>query len=114
MTHAFCLRAGAAMSVLCCVLMATPVFAQTGGRGGTVNGGDSLSPSGVGSPTGTPIITGPAEPQDESLAPAVANPPGTYGGMGPAPQESQPLQPGQKLDQACKDMSSNCPQVPPH
>jgi len=106
MTHASQPRIGALVSLAGCLLLATPVFAQTGGRGGSVNGGDSISPSGIGSPTSTPIISGPAEPQDESLAPQVANPPGTYGGMGP--------QPVQTPDQPCKDTpSSSCPHAPP-
>ena len=107
MTHASQPRIGAMISLVGCLLLATSAFAQVGGRGGTVNGGDSISPSGVGSPTGTPIITGPADPQDDTLAPAVTNPPGTYGGMGPQPEQ------GQEPDQDCRDAASNCPHGPP-
>jgi hypothetical protein len=65
------------ISLLGCLLLSTPVLAQTGGAGGSVNGGATPSPG----PVGIPIIPGTVA----NAAPT--NEPGTYGGM-EAPRDS--------------------------
>jgi len=71
MTHARQSRSRAMISLLGCLLLSTPVLAQTGGVGGSVNGGAAPAPG----PVGIPIIPGTVQ----NAAPA--NPPGGYGGM---------------------------------
>lgn len=74
-------RVSAMISLLGGLLLSTQVLAQTGGAGGSVNGGPTVSPSGVGAPAlpdATPgTITG-----SDGTAPAPEEH-GTYGGMGP-------------------------------
>src|ERR1700679_3132389 len=72
MTRARRSRSGAMISLLGCLLLSTPVLAQTGGGGGSVNGGAAPA---VG-PAGFPIIPGTVA----NAAPT--NRSGTYGGMG--------------------------------
>ena len=64
-------RRGIMVSLLGCLLLSTPALAQTGGAGGSVNGGAAPSPG----PVGIPVIPGTVA----NAAPA--NQPGTYGGM---------------------------------
>ena len=74
-------RTGVMVSLLGCLLLSTPVLAQTGGAGGSVNGGPTTSPSGVGAP-GLPDAAPGTIPGSDGTA-AVPRQPGTYGGMGP-------------------------------
>lgn len=80
MTRARGVRSGAMISLLGCLLLSTPVLAQTGGAGGSVNGGAAPA---VG-PVGFPVIPGTvanAAPTDR---------PGTYGGMGDSAPAATP------------------------
>jgi hypothetical protein len=79
MTRAHRLRNGTMISLLGCLLLSTPVLAQTGGVGGSVNGGAAPAPgSEAGIPAGIPVIPGTVE----NAAPAK----GTYGGMESTPR----------------------------
>lgn len=81
MTRARRLRNGTMISLLGCLLLSTPVLAQTGGVGGSVNGGAAPAPgSEAGIPAGIPVIPGTVE----NAVPA--KPSGTYGGMETTPR----------------------------
>src|ERR1700678_1152453 len=95
------------ISLLGCFLLSTPVLAQTGGPGGSVNSGAAPE---VG-PVGIPVIPGTVENE------APANPPGTYGGMGsPSEVGTNPICSGPN----CYNLNSypqelpTPPPAPPH
>lgn len=71
-------RAPAMISLLGCLLLSTPMLAQTGGAGGSVNGGAAPSPgSEAGLAIGMPALPTPPASQ-----------PGTYGTLQSAPGDN--------------------------
>ncbi|HUB85146.1 MAG TPA: hypothetical protein VL971_05590 [Rhizomicrobium sp.] len=81
MTRISSSRAGAMISLLGGLLLSTQVLAQTGGAGGSVNGGPVAAPSGMGAPAAAEAAPG-TIPGSDGTAPAPQKT-GTYGGMGP-------------------------------
>ena len=88
MTHTSHSRIGATIMLVGGLFLSTTVLAQTGGPGGSVNGGLSVSPMSnfaVPGPAAAPALPNNTVPSAAPVGDSMMNEsaPGTYGGMGP-------------------------------